>query len=594
MQPKEKKEVGAIVRHDGVSFRVWAPFADSVCLTGSFNEWTETPLASEDDGYWYGFVDNAKAGQEYKFVIRRGEQVLHRNDPRALAVTTLAGNSVIVDPAFDWGDDHPVAIPPEQQVIYELHVGTFNRPDPATPGTFATAMEKLDYLKELGITTIELMPIGNMYMQREWWGYTPEYIYAVENLYGGRHQLLEFIKAAHARGLAVMLDVVYNHFADDANLDLWQYDGWSEHNMGGVYFYNDERGVTPWGKTRPDYGRPEVRQFLLDNVRLWLWDCHFDGLRVDSTIYIRTTSGINDDPAHELEDGWLFLQRLNGLARKLNPNALIVAEDIACNEYLSKPVADGGAGFAGQWEVDFPDMLRHTLHTNEPSAIPLAGLIGSLGKRYNDDAFQRVVYADSHDSAANGSARFNDVVAGSKKVPATGVFARRQSCIAAAIVLSAPGIPMLFMGQEFLEDGSFSDWECLDWAKTAKHAGILEAYRHLIALRRNLHGHTAGLSGQHYNLTQLDEDNKVIAYHRWHEGGPKDDVMVIVNLGNRHFDSYVLGFPRDGSWQVRFNSTWDGYSKDFANVLVPEVQVMTGEGVVVVPPSSVLILSQDA
>lgn len=592
MQPREKKAVGAIVRHNGVSFRVWAPFADSVALTGSFNEWGESPMESEQDGYWSIEVPTAKAGQEYKFIICRGDQKLLKNDPRALSFTTIAGNSVIVDPYFDWQGDQPVVIPPEQQVIYELHVGTFNRPDAATPGTFATAMEKLDYLVELGITTIELMPVGNMSMERPWWGYTPEYIYSVENLYGGRHQLLEFIRAAHSKGLAVMLDVVYNHFAGDADLDLWQYDGWSENDMGGIYFYNDWRGVTPWGNTRPDFGRHEVRQFLLDNVRMWLWDCHFDGLRVDSTLYIRTAEGRDGDPANELPDGWLFLQKLNQLARKLNPHAFIVAEDIAYNEYLSKPVEAGGAGFNAQWEVNLPERLREALKSSDPSALNLAGIVAELDKRYNDAVFQRVVYAESHDSAANGSARLNEVIT-KGKAPATGVFARRQSLLAAGLVLSMPGIPMLFMGQEFMEEGSFSDWQGLDWQKAGKYQGIVEAYRHLIALRRNRDGVSAGLAGSGFNLTQFDEDNQVLAYHRWDQGGPRDDVIVVINFGNRSFDSYDLGFPRDGRWQVRFNSTWQGYSSDFKDVLVPTAEVSTGEGSLVLPASCLLILSQD-
>ena len=235
MGKKTKKDVGALVRSSGVSFRVWAPFAESVAVSGSFNEWGQHPMESEGDGYWYALVRGAKAGQEYRFVISNGEKELRRNDPRAMNITTLAGNSVVVDPAFDWGDDYVPAIPKEEQIIYELHIGTFNRTDPATTGTFETAMTKLDYLKNLGITTIELMPIGGMMMEREWWGYTPEYMYSVENLYGGRHQLLEFVKAAHARGIAVILDVVYNHFAADNHLDLWQFDGWSENNKGGIY-----------------------------------------------------------------------------------------------------------------------------------------------------------------------------------------------------------------------------------------------------------------------------------------------------------------------------------------------------------------------
>ena len=130
-------------------------------------------------------------------------------------------------------------------------------------------------------------------------------IYAVETLYGGRYQLLEFVKAAHEKGIGVILDVVYNHFGPDKNLDLWQFDGWNQDGKGGIYFYNDWRAKTPWAETRPDYGRPEVQQYILDNVRLWMHDCRLDGLRIDSTIFIRNAKGhANDDPDNDLTDGW--------------------------------------------------------------------------------------------------------------------------------------------------------------------------------------------------------------------------------------------------------------------------------------------------
>lgn len=307
MSGQHKKDVGAVVRKDGVSFRVWAPFADSVAVTGAFNNWGETPLSSEQDGYWQGTVQGAQAGQEYKFIIRRGNETYWRNDPRALQLTVSSGKSVIVrQGAFDWGEDNFMPPPAERQVLYELHIGTFSRPDEATIGTFRDAIKRLDYLAVLGVNMVELMPVVSMQMDYGW-GYAPDYMYAVESLYGGRHGLLEFIKAAHVRGIGVVLDVVYNHFAADNSLDLWRFDGWHEDhdgvNGGGIYFYNDWRMNTPWG-ARPDYGRPEVAQYLLDNVKLWLHDFHADGLRVDSTIYIRNAQGYDGASDTDLPDGW--------------------------------------------------------------------------------------------------------------------------------------------------------------------------------------------------------------------------------------------------------------------------------------------------
>lgn len=585
-----KKNVGALAHKSGVSFRVWAPFADSVAITGTFNDWQLTPLDSESDGYWTVTVKGAQAGQEYKYVIMHGEEMFEKNDPRALQLTTVAGNSVVVDPEFDWGSTAPQAVPHNHQVIYELHVGTFNRTDPATPGTFATAQAKLDYLKDLGVTTIELMPVGSMSMEREWWGYTPEYIYAVENLYGGRHQMLEFIREAHARGMAVILDVVYNHFGPGESLDIWRFDGWSENGKGGIYFYNDRRAVTPWGDTRPDYGRPEVRKFLLDNVRMWLHDFQLDGLRVDSTIFIRNLKGLNDDPASDIPDGWSLLQRLNGVARKINPNALMIAEDIGVNGYLSKAVAEGGAGFDAQWQVDLPHVIHTALNAVKDSDRNIHAIAGQLGARFNADAFQRVIYSDSHDSAANGAARLNEEI--SPGQPAS-VYARQRSLLAAGLILTMPGIPMLLQGEEFLQGGSFNDWQALEWDKAEQFSGIVLAHKHLLALRKNTYGNTAGLLGQSVNVLHLNDEAKVLAYHRWDQGGPGDDVVVIVNFSNKTLADYSLAFPRGGTWRVRFNSSWKGYSPDFKQGGESEVPVQSDSGSLTLPPYSVLILSQD-
>lgn len=589
MGNKSKKYVGAIVRRSGTSFRVWAPFAEQVAVIGAFNNWSETPLINEKDGYWQVFIYGAKVGQEYKFVIKNGNQTYIRNDPRALHFTTSPGNSVIANLRFDWEEDNFIAPPIDKQVIYELHVGTFNRPDPAITGTFRDVQDKLDYLAGLGINMIELMPISSMLMDRGW-GYAIDYIFAVESLYGGRYGFMQFVKAAHQKGIGVILDVVYNHFGPDSAMDLWQFDGWHKDDKGGIYFYNDWRAKTPWGNTRPDFGRNEVQQYIIDNIKMWMFDCRVDGLRVDSTIFIRNVKGSNNDPANDLAEGWSLLQQINNTARKINPQAITIAEDVADNEYIVKPINEGGAGFGAQWELGFPGSLKEVLKSSDPEQINLAGICSELTRRYNNDAFQRIIYLDSHDSAANGSARLVEVLAPGKT---DSLFARKQALIAAGILFTAPGIPMLFQGQEFMESGAFNDWQALNWKKSERYIAILEAYRHLINLRKNSSGLTTGLTSKEINLMHVDENNKVIAYHRWLNGGPKDDVIVVVNFANRLHQEYILSFPRNGVWKARFNSTWNGYSQDFKNITVPDVNVETGGGTLVLPPSSIVILSQD-
>lgn len=583
-----KKNLGATLTKTGVEFRVWAPFAKFVSVFVSDGVTVkETHMANEGDGYWYGVVNGAKAGETYKYHIQSPyDQWLERNDPRARQVTLSDnGDSVIVDPSFDWEGVAAPIIPKNKQVIYEMHIGTFHRPDASTPGTFASAIEKLDYLESLGINTIELMPVTSM-ANSYGWGYAPNYLYSVENSYGGRHGLLEFVKACHKRGIAVVLDVVYNHFSDRS--DLWQFDGWNERYKGGIYFYNDERADTPWGG-RPDYGRAEVRQFILDNVTMWLTEYHLDGLRIDSTIYMRNTVGANDDPSHDLPDAWSLFQEINTLAHKINPNALMIAEDSSSNEYLTKPVSEGGAGFDAQWASSFPHAIRARF------AMENSDYTGSLDTElqhyFNGDAFQKVIFSDSHDTASKDSKRINEATTPGN---AGSVFARQRTLLAHAISLTAPGIPMILQGEEFMQQGSFNDRQMLDWDKTTQFAGMVLAFQHLINLRKDIYTNTTGLVSQSINVFHQDIANNVIAYHRWGNGGPHDDVLVIVNFSDLRFKEYKLYLPVPGMWHVRFNSSWKGYSPDFNETKIQ--QVMTDENSQItleLADYNVLILSQE-
>lgn len=587
------KTLGASLHKQGVSFRVWAPFAQRVYVTGSFNNWGRIEMTREQDGlYWSVDVSGAVAGQEYKFLIITADgRELFRNDPHSLQLTTSSGGtSVIADTSFDWEDEDFTAPAPQQQVIYELHVGTFHRPDPALTGTFSDVARKLDYLAGLGINTIELMPINSMSADRGW-GYATDYIYAIESLYGGRRRLLELVKAAHQRGIAIVVDVVYNHFGPDpAGLDLWQFDGWGQNDKGGIYFFNDDRSATPWGETRPDFGRSEVQDYILGSVAMWMSDCHIDGLRVDSTIYIRNIRGNNDDPANDIPEGWHLLQRLTEIAREINPQAILIAEDVGQNQYITMPATAGGAGFSAQWDMAFPEVMRRTLGTTEDAQRDLSAVCDLLTKSFNGDPFQRIVYSDSHDSAANGGARLNELI--SPGSPAS-LFARKRSLLAGALVLTAPGIPMLFQGQEFMQGGSFNDWRGLDWQLTERHRGIVTAYEHLIGLRKNTFGNTAGLSGPHINTLHTDWNNNVLAYHRWNNGGPGDDTVVIINFNNRAHTEYRINFPHKGTWHVRFNSSWSGYSPDFKDIDIEHIEVGPDGTVIRMAPYSVLICSQD-
>lgn len=588
MSHQVKKDLGVTLHGGKAEFRVWAPFAKSVALVGTFTPDGPIALASEHDGYWSVKVDDVEPGQTYRYRIETADgTVIEKNDPRARAITSSDnGFSVITDNEFDWGDN--VFIPPDKnrQIVYELHVGTFNRPDPATTGTFETAIDKLDYLKELGVNMIELMPVTSMAYSNGW-GYAPNYIYSVESMLGGRFGLMSFVKACHERGIGVILDVVYNHFYGDS--DLWQFDGWNEHGRGGIYFYNDERGDTPWGG-RPDYGRPEVRQFILDNIAMWLNEYRLDGLRVDSTIYMRNTAGVDNDPAHDIPDAWYLLQDIVDLAHKINPRAIMIAEDCASTPYITRARKDSGCGFDAQWELGYPHALRDAFGLTPSQPPTLDGIRYELQHDYNGDAFEKIIFSDSHDTAANGSVRLSEAAAPQHP---TGLNARQITLLADTFTLTGPGIPMLLQGAEFMQAGEFNDWQALQWEHAEKHKGIVTAHQHLIKLRLNAYGNTAGLLGQSTALIHHDDANHVIAYHRWDQGGPGDDVVVIANFSDDALHDYTLRLPRAGTWMVRFNSSWRGYSADFHEQSCTEVTTDESQQISIsLAPYGAYIISQ--
>lgn len=584
-----KKDLGVILHKNTAEFRVWAPFARAVSIGGTFTPNGRLAMQREDGGYWAIIVKGVEPGHEYKYYIETNDgRILEKNDPRARAITSSDnGFSVVVDDTFDWKDDSYTPPPAAQQVIYELHIGTFHRLDAATPGTFDTAITKLDYLKNLGVTTVEVMPITSMAYSNGW-GYAPNYIYSTESMLGGRYGFMTFIKACHERNMGVILDVVYNHFYGDT--DLWQFDGWSENNRGGIYFYNDARGDTPWGG-RPDYGRPEVRQFILDNITMWLTEYHLDGLRIDSTIYMRNTEGHDNDPLHDIPDAWYLLQDIVELAHKINPHALIVAEDCANSAFITKQRIESGCGFDTQWELGFPHTLRDGLGLTPNVTSTLTGIRYELERQYNGNAFEKVIFSDSHDTAANGSVRLND--AANPRDP-TSLAARQKSLVAAAITYTAPGIPMLLQGAEFLQGGAFNDWQALEWKHTETHASFVQAHTHLIRLRHNAYGNTAGLLGQHTSIFHQDDNNHVIGYRRWDQGGPKDETVVIANFSNNALNDYRLSLPSAGKWYVRFNSTWHGYGQDFPETIIHVIETQDGNNASIqLAPYMVIVASQE-
>ncbi len=588
--------LGSNLVKEGTAFRVWAPNATKVSVIGSFNDWDPQrhPLKCGDGGVWSGFVESAKDGDEYKYAIRNGEQKMDRIDPRAIEVTNSTGNALIRGRDFEWEESDFKISGHNQLVIYELHPKTFPE-DHETPCLDAI-IPKLPYLADLGINAIEIMPLAEFPGEFSW-GYNPSHPYAVESSYGGPLALKRLVQAAHRHGIAVILDVVYNHFGP-GDLDLWKFDGWSENDGGGIYFYNDWRAETPWGATRPDYGRDEVRSYIHDNAMMWLDEYRIDGLRYDATLLIRNTNE-DESPANEIPEGWSLVQWINEDIRARFPDRVIIAEDLKSNSALTKLREDGGAGFHSQWDANFVFPIRDQLSKAEDSWRSVETVKETLLFNYNGNVFERVVYTESHDEVAEGKA---------KRVPqdvqddedADGYFAQKLSCLGAGLLFTCPGIPMIFQGQEFLQGGSFSDKFNLEWDHAGKFAGIVKMYRDLIFLRQNREGVSGGLSGQGIIVHHANDEQNLIAFQRFADHGPGDDVIVVCNFSADERDGYRIGMPSGGDWKLRFSSDAKIYSALFGDTPSHDLQA-DGEGqdgmphsaLIRIGPYSTLIYSQD-
>lgn len=592
------QDMGALPGAKGAAFHVWAPHADKVYVTGTFNDWNETSTAmvKEENGFWSAEAQGAKAGDEYRYLMHSPQGILFRIDPYARKVTSSIGNGVIYDPqVFEWGDNDFHMATGNELVIYEMHVGTFNVKEKGRPGTFASAAEKLPYLQQLGINAVEVLPIAEFPGDFSW-GYNPSHPFAVESIYGGPDAFKQFVKAAHEHGIAIIVDVVYNHFGP-SDLNLWQFDGWSENEKGGIYFFNDRRSRTPWGETRPDYGREEVRQYLCDNAMMWFEEYHADGLRWDAIPYIRNIEGREEDPNDDIPEGWSLMQWINTEIQRRFPGKISIAEGMHNIALVVKDVASGGAGFNAQWDSEFVNPIRQAIIAPDDAARDLSAVSRAIEYRYDIDAFRRVIFTESHDEVANGRARVPEEIWPGK---VDSWFSKKRSTLGGALVLTSPGIPMIFEGQELLEDRWFQDKEPIDWSRVEDEHGILGMYRDLIALRRNLSGMTRGLCGQNSHIFHFDDKDKVIAFHRWDKGGPADSVVVVVNMTNHNYDGYIIGFPRAGWWKTRFNSDSYNYGPTFANYPTPDVEALPEEfdglpcsGKIGIGPYTVVIFSQD-
>jgi 1,4-alpha-glucan branching enzyme len=482
-------------------------------------------------------------------------------------------NSVIYDPnAFNWAGDNFTAPALSDTVVYELHIGSFYSPNGANNGTFSNAVVKLDQIKQLGVSAVELMPIAE-FANPPSWGYNPTDPFAPAYCaYGGADGLKYFVQACHQRGLAVLLDVVHNHWGP-SNLDLWDFDCWDGGgNGGGIYFYQ-QNGVccTPWG-SRPNYSRPQVVTYIQDSFKGWLDEYHVDGFRWDAPNYMLYYSNNIFIP-----EAQTMIQQINSMIKGQYSGKINIAEN---SGWVS--------GFDSQWAYDFTGNLTPVLTATDDTQRNMS----TVASEVNGSGWTRVVYMESHDTAGdlNGGQRLPTAI--SPATP-TDYWARKRSTLGAALTMTSVGIPMVLQGEEMLTTQQFGASNPLDWTRANTYGGILWLYKDLIRLRRNLDGLSSGLEGVNTTVTVTDNSSKLIAYRRWNTGAVGDDVVVVANFANATRTDYNIPFPKTGAWYAQFNSDSTNYSSDFGGV-GSTVVTAGATAPVTIAPYSVLIFSQVA
>ena len=574
---------------------VWAPNASSVDCVASFGGKPEQayPMSPGAQGSWTLPLPDAQQGDPYRFRISTPEGTLDRLDPRALANSTSGENSLLWSARYDWpsSESNFRRPDPRDAVIYEMHAGTFHDTPGGKPGSLFDAADRLDHLAALGVNVIELLPIHDFPGEYSW-GYNPRLLYAVDSVYGGPDALQSFVQEAHARGIAVILDVVFNHLTSQN--PLCAFDGGDLDGCGGIYFYEDEYPDTPWGP-RFDYDRPEVRAYLHDNARLWLDTFHVDGFRWDSTGNIRATNHGQGDP---IPSGEQFLREAHDTLREAYPGLLSIAEDLSGNALLTQPVAQGGYGFDAQWDAGFHARVVEQLKLAGQGTPSLQAVREAL-EDGGEHPYERVIYTESHDSTGklNDHVRLPDEL---EPLDPEGERSRRLSALAVALTLTAPGIPMLLQGQELLSTGTFHDDAPLDWTRVDSQTGFLRLVQDLVGLRRNLGGTSGGLKGEGTTVHHTNDVDHVVAFLRFDTSPSSDPVLVVVSLSPASFPTYRVGAPVAGTWRVLLDSSRAQYGLGPASegpaAYVAESAPLDGldaNVLVTLPPFGVLVLAKE-
>jgi 1,4-alpha-glucan branching enzyme len=596
--------MGANLVAGGATFKVWAPTANGVYLNGEFSgtaRWTKdtdpTLLLTKDSssGYWTGFLPGVVDGDLYKYYVvgETGGTAGYKRDPYARELTDSAtypvpDNCIIrASDSYPWHDQSFVTPDFSDLIIYQLHVGTYAPAAFPNYGTFLDVIEKIPYLVSLGINMLQPLPVTETEGNPNW-GYqnvdifSPDTVYTVSDptaltgylatinnllsakgltsltlaeISTGLNQLKAMVDLCHVYGIAVAFDVIYNHaggfYGDDECTFFWDRQAGTNDVNNSLYYHSGDMGS---GGLSFALWKTEVRAFLIDNAKFFFQECHVDGLRYDEISVLLATN---------VPVGWTFCQDLTNTVRYVHNRALQNAEywpsEFSASVYsIVQPASQGGTGF---------DTVQHdALRTAIRAAVQQASYGASASVDMN--AIQSSLYPPGlpNDWNAVPSIENQDLVhvGRSPRIPALAdgsnsrsFYARSRSKWATGLLLAAPGIPQLFMGQEFLED---KPWDELPGGSHLIYwAGLNSGDKSMSDQLRftqdfiRLRWLQPALRGQKINPYYSWNPDRVIAFHRWIDGEGKD-VVVVASLNDSPFFNYQLGFPVSGHWSELFNS----------------------------------------